>query len=115
VGENKRGNSARATRRGVLAVASALTLDMAAAFFARPALAEPADERPMPGDLLVPVDVAGAALEPHEFLERPGDGERRTTQVLELDTAEQNAEQFQASLFRVALATRGNLGQSVWQ
>ena len=61
MGENKRGNSARSTRRGVLAVASALTLDMAAAFFTRPALAEPAEERPKPGDLFVPADVAGAA------------------------------------------------------
>ena len=42
--------------------------------------------------------------------EQTNNGERRTTQVPQLDTAEQTAEQFQASLFRVALATRGNPG-----
>jgi hypothetical protein len=46
--------------------------------------------------------------DPLTKFERADNGERRTTQVLQLDTAEH----FQASLFRVALATRGNPGST---
>ena len=51
-----------ASRRGVLAAASALILDIATGG----ARAEPADERPKPGDLLVRLD-GGAALTPTDI------------------------------------------------
>jgi rieske iron-sulfur protein len=54
-----------ATRRKVLTVASVLALD-AAGSLTRRALAEPADERPKPGDMLVAIDggASAAALTP---------------------------------------------------
>jgi len=57
-----------ATRRKVLTVASVLALD-AAGSLARPAQAEPADERPQPGDLLVAIDgsASAAALTPADI------------------------------------------------
>jgi Rieske Fe-S protein len=54
-----------ATRRKVLTVASVLALDTAGSLTRR-ALAEPADERPKPGDMLVAIDggASAAALTP---------------------------------------------------
>jgi Rieske Fe-S protein len=63
VSDKQRAGCTGATRRGVLAAASALALDMVGGS----ARAEPADERPKPGDVLVPVDGAGAALTPADI------------------------------------------------
>jgi Rieske Fe-S protein len=64
VSDKQRAGCTGATRRSVLAAASALALDMVAG----PARAEPADERPKPGDVLVPVDGANAvALTPADI------------------------------------------------
>lgn len=57
------GGCISASRRGVLAAASAFILDMAAGA----AWADPADERPKAGDLLVRVD-GGAALTPADIV-----------------------------------------------
>ena len=57
------GRCMSASRRGVLAAASAFVLDMATGG----AWAEPADERPKAGDLLVRVD-GGAALTPADIV-----------------------------------------------
>jgi rieske iron-sulfur protein len=66
VGERTRGGCMGASRRGVLAAASAFVLDIAT----RGAWAEPADERPKPGDLLVRVE-GGAALTPDIAVDAP--------------------------------------------
>jgi Rieske Fe-S protein len=63
VSDSKRADWRGATRRGVLAAASAFSLAMVAGR----ADAQPADERPKPGDALVPVDGAGAALTPADI------------------------------------------------
>jgi rieske iron-sulfur protein len=55
-----------ATRRKVLAVASVLALG-ATGSLARRAGAEPADERPQPGDLLVALDGGAGALTPTDI------------------------------------------------
>src|SRR5262249_11817256 len=55
-----------ATRRKVLTVASVLALD-ATGSLTRRARAEPADERPQPGDLLVAIDGGAGALTPAEI------------------------------------------------
>jgi Rieske Fe-S protein len=63
VRERTCGGYLSASRRGVLAAASAFILDIATGG----AQAEPADERPKPGDLLVRVD-GGAALTPADIV-----------------------------------------------
>jgi len=63
VRERTCGGCIDASRRGVLAAASAFILDIAAGG----ARAEPADERPKTGDLLVRVD-GGAALTPADIM-----------------------------------------------
>jgi rieske iron-sulfur protein len=62
------GGRARATRRDVLAIMSALGLDAVAGTVAAPARAEPADERPKEGDVLVALDgEPPVALEPKDI------------------------------------------------
>jgi rieske iron-sulfur protein len=63
VRERTCGGSVSASRRGVLVAASAFVLDIASGG----AWAEPADERPKAGDLLVRVD-GGAALTPADIV-----------------------------------------------
>jgi rieske iron-sulfur protein len=56
------GCGVRSTRRDVLALASIAGLEAVAGSVATPAFAEPADERPKRGDLLVPIE--GTELRP---------------------------------------------------
>lgn len=63
MGQRTCGRWTGASRRGVLAAASVFVLDIATGG----AYAEPADERPKAGDLLVPVD-GGAALAPADIV-----------------------------------------------
>ncbi len=62
------GGEERSTRRDVLAIAAVLGLNAVAAAAVRPATAEPADDRPQPGDHLVAADAADpVALEPRDI------------------------------------------------
>jgi hypothetical protein len=62
-------------------------------------------------DLKQEIKKIRGGLAPLEKFEQADNGERRTTQVPQLDAAEQSAEQLQAlEPCRVALATRGNPG-----
>ena len=58
------GCSGRTTRRDMLALASIAGLEAVAAGMVAPALAEPADERPKRGDLLVPIEGTEAGCDP---------------------------------------------------
>jgi Rieske Fe-S protein len=62
----------QASRRDVLAAASALGLYAAVEAAVAPATAEPADERPKEGDYLVPIDATNAdALSPKDIAAPP--------------------------------------------